>query len=257
MRATRHLAISAVVVALFTPQLPVGAISASSSVIITADRVVEEDLLAVAARRVVVEGTIRGDLTVVTQDLVVTGTVEGDINGLVLSMDVTGDVGGSIRAVGWEVDVGGTVGDDVLASARSVEITGDVGRDVLVAAVSARHSGFAGGEIRGELLWGLYVDGAVAEDIDVGVHRLTITDSASVGSAVSWRQGLISQNVDGWSTRTSISENAELGLVTEVQPIATDISFRAVRLLFHVLRREVGDLGGVARSIVQEGLDSA
>ena len=223
-------------VGLLIGPLPVGAISASSNVIITADRVIEEDLLAVAARRVIVEGTIRGDLTVVTQELIVTGVVEGDINGLAWSMVVTGEVGGSIRAVGWEVGVDGTVADDVLALARSLEIEGDIGRDVLVAALSARHSGTAGGEIRGELLWGLHVDGVVGEDIDVGVHRLTITDTASVGSAVSWRQGLIGQNVRGWSARTDISDQADLALVTEVSPVATDITYRAARLLFQVLR---------------------
>jgi hypothetical protein len=229
------LILPALLVGLLAP-LPVGAVSASSNVIITADRVIEEDLFAAAGHRVIVEGTIRGDLTVVTQELIVTGVVEGDINGLAWSIDVTGEVGGSVRAVGWEVDVGGTVGDDVLSLARSLEVTGGVGRDVLVAAISSRHSGTAGGEIRGELLWSMYVDGAVAEDIDVGVHRLTITERASVGSAVTWRQGLISQNVRGWSARTEISDQAELGLVAEVKPIAADITFRAVRLLFHVLR---------------------
>ncbi|MCP4223770.1 MAG: hypothetical protein GY773_10545, partial [Actinomycetia bacterium] len=147
-----------------------------------------------------------------------------------------GEGGGSVRAVGWEVDIGGSVGDDVLSFARSLEVDGTVGRDVLLAGLSARHSGSVGGELRGELLWGLHVDGAVAEDIDVGIHRLTITDAASVGSAVSWRQGLIGQNIRGWTTRTDISPEADLGLVAEVRPIPTDLSVRALRLLFQVLR---------------------
>lgn len=215
--------------------VPVGAVASSGTVVIPADRIVEEDLFAGAAR-VIVDGTIRGDLTVTTRELIVNGTVEGDVNGIAWTVRIAGDVAGSVRAVAWEVDVTGSVGDDVLTLARSVEVDGSVGRDLLLAAISARNSGAVGGEIRGDLLWGLYVDGSVAEDIDVGVHRLTITNTASVGSAVSWRQGLIGQNVRGWTARTDISPDADLGLVTEVRPIAADLSFRALRALFNVLR---------------------
>lgn len=231
-----HLFALPVLATLLLAPLPVGAVSASNNVIITEDRVIGEDLFAAAGRRVIVEGTIRGDLTVVTQELIVTGEVEGDINGFAWTVDVTGEVGGSVRVVGWDVDVGGVVADDVLTLARSLEVSGDVGRDVLVAAVSARHSGRAGGELRGELLWGLRVDGSVAEDVDVGVHRLRITETASVGAAVAWRQGMISQNIRGWSARVDVSPDADVGIVAEVQPRPTDITYRALRLLFHVLR---------------------
>lgn len=214
---------------------PVGAISVSGTVVVQEGRVIEEDLFA-AGSRVVIDGRVKGDLTVTTRNLVINGVVEGDVNGLAWSVEVSGEVGGSVRAVGWEVDVDGSVGDDVVSFARSLEVRGTVGRDVLLAGLSARHSGTVGGEVRGELLWSLYVDGAVAEDIDVGIHRLTITDTASVGSAVSWRQGLIGQNIRGWTARTDISANADLGLVAEVQPIATDLAVRALRLLFQILR---------------------
>ena len=214
---------------------PVGALSVSGTVVIQAGRVIDEDLFA-AGGRVIVEGRIKGDLTVVTRNLIINGVVEGDVNGLAWSADVPGEVGGSLRLAAWEIDVGGSVGDDVLSFARSLEVDGRVGRDVLLAGVSARNSGTIGGEIRGELLWGLYVDGSVAEDIDVGLHRLTITGSASVGSAVSWRQGLIGQNIRGWTTRTSISPDADVGLIAEVRPIPTDLSVRALRLLFQMLR---------------------
>ena len=40
----------------------------------------------------------------------------------------------------------------------------------------------------------------------------------------------------GWSARTTISDQADLGLVAEVRPISTDITFRAARLLVQVLR---------------------
>lgn len=209
--------------------------SASGTVIVQEGRVIEEDLFA-AGRRVIVNGRIEGDLIVTTNRLTINGVVEGDVGGLAWSIDVPGEVHGSVRAAAWDVTIGGTVGDDVVVFSRSLDVNGAVGRDVLVAGVSARHTGTVGGEIRGELLWGLRVDGAVAEDIDVGIHRLTITDSASVGSAVSWRQGLISQNIRGWSARTEISEAADLGLVTEVQPIPLDITVRALRLLFQMLR---------------------
>ena len=221
-------------VALAVP-VPVGAISVSGTVVVQSGRVIEEDLFA-AGSRVIVDGRIEGDLTVTTRNLIINGVVEGDVNGVAWSIDIQGEVGGSVRAAAWEIDVGGSVGDDVLSFARSLEVDGTVGRDVLLAGLSARKSGTVGGEVRGELLWGLYVDGRVAEDIDVGIHRLTITESASVGSAVSWRQGLIGQNIRGWTTRTDISPDADLGLVAEVQPLPTDLSVRALRLLLQALR---------------------
>lgn len=224
----------AFLMALVVP-LPVGAVSASGTVIVQEGRVIEEDLFA-AGSRVIVNGRIEGDLIVSTTHLTINGVVEGDVGGLAWSVDVPGEVLGSVRAVAWDVDVSGSVGDDVLVLARSLDVDGSIGRDMLVAGVSAHHSGTVEGEIRGELLWGLRVDGAVGEDVDVGIHRLTISDSASVGSAVSWRQGLISQNVRGWTARTDISEEADLGLVAEVEPIPLDISVRALRLLFQVLR---------------------
>lgn len=235
MKRFSLLAVPAIVATLLAP-IPVGAVSASNNIIIPEGRVIGEDLFAAAGRRVIVEGTIRGDLTVVTQELIVTGEVEGDINGFAWNVDVTGEIGGSVRVVGWDVDVGGAVADDVVTLARSLDVTGDIGRDVLVAAISARHSGRAAGELRGELLWGLRVDGFVGEDIDVGVHRLEITESASVGDAVAWRQGLISQNVRGWSSRVDVAAGADVGIVAEVQPRPTDLTYRALRLLFHVLR---------------------
>jgi len=221
-------------VALAVP-IPVGAISVSGTVVVQSGRIIEEDLFA-AGSRVIIDGRIEGDLTVATRNLVVNGVVEGDVNGVAWSVDIQGEVGGSVRAAAWDIDIGGSVGDDVLSFARSLEVDGTVGRDVLLAGLSARHSGTVGGELRGELLWGLYVDGRVAEDIDVGIHRLTITESASVGSAVSWRQGLIGQNFRGWTARTDISPEADLGLVVEVQPIPADLSVRALRLLLQVLR---------------------
>ena len=233
LMAGRLLGLGALVV-LVVP-FPVGAVATSGTVLIPAERVVEEDLFA-AGSRVIVEGTIKGDLTVTTRRLIISGVVEGDVNGLAWSVDISGEVGGTVRAAAWTVDVAGSVGDDLMAFARSVEVDGVVSRDLLVAAFSARHSGTVGRQIRGELLWGLYVDGAVAGDIDVGVHRLTITDTATVGQAVSYRRGLLPDNIRGWGARADISESADLGLVAEVRPTPTDISVRALRLLFQLLR---------------------
>lgn len=215
--------------------VPVGAVATSGTVLIPPDRVVEEDLFA-AGSRVIVEGTIKGDLTVVTRRLIIRGVIEGDVNGLAWSVDISGEIGGTVRAAAWTVDVSGSVGDDLMAFSRSVENEGEVGRDFLVAAFSARNGGTVGRQIRGELVWGLHVDGTVGTDIDVGVHRLTITDSATVAQSVSYRRGILANNIRGWGARADISDSADLGLVAEVRPTPTDISVRALRLLFQLLR---------------------
>lgn len=215
--------------------LPVGAVSAARTVIVQEDRVVEEDLFA-AGSRIIIEGTIRGDLTVSAINVLITGVVEGDVNGAAWRIRIDGEVQGSVRAAAWEVDVNGTVADDVLALSRLVEVNGSVGRDLLVAGVSARNSGSVGREIRGEFLWGLVVDGDVGTDVDVGVHRLRITDRASVGQSVIYREGLIAQNIRGWGSTADISPEADVGLVAMVQPLPTDIATRALLVLFQVLR---------------------
>ncbi len=46
----------------------------------------------------------------------------------------------------------------------------------------------------------------------------------------------MADNIRGWGARADISDSADLGLVAEVRPTPTDISVRALRLLFQLLR---------------------
>lgn len=216
-------------------QLPVASVATAGTVIVQQDRVIDEDLYA-AGTRVIIEGTIRGDLIVLARQVDVRGTVEGDVLGVAFDIDIDGEVGGSVRATAWDVTVTGRVGDDLLAFARHVELDGSVGRDFLMAGVSADVDGTVGRELRGEFLWGLTIEGAIERNVDVGVHRLRVTDTARVEQALTYRQGWIGQNVRGWAGRFVVDEGADVGIVAEVQPLPTELSVRAFRTLLQVLR---------------------
>lgn len=216
---------------------PIASVATAGTVIVQADRVIDEDLYA-AGTSVIIEGTIRGDLIVLARQVDVRGVVEGDLLGVAfdIDIDVEGRVGGSVRAVAWDVTIKGQVGDDLLAVSRHVELDGGVGRDFLMVGVSADMDGVVGRELRGEFLWGLTIEGIVERNVDVGVHRLRVTDTARVDQAITYRQGLIGQNVRGWAGRFTVDEGADVGIVAEVQPLPTELSVRAFRTLLQALR---------------------
>jgi cytoskeletal protein CcmA (bactofilin family) len=154
--------------------------------IITADEVKDEDLY-IAASRAKVEGTVNGDLAIITEDLEISGTVTGDV--LVVSsgeVSVSGTVEGSLRGAARDMAVSGMVGGDIAVAAFTTRISGDVGRDTLVFAGSFRFEGDVGRDIKGRFVSGT-VDGTVGHDIDIAVGQLDLGRSTEVRGDLVYR----------------------------------------------------------------------
>lgn len=129
-------------------------------VVIGPDEVVSDDLY-VAAREVIIHGTVQGDVYAAAQQVTVggNGRVVGDLVVAAQIVDVQGAVEDDIRATGYVVRVAAPqVGDDVVAAAFSVE----VGQESTV---------------KGSLVAGAYqvlIAGDVAEDVLVGANGITV-----------------------------------------------------------------------------------
>jgi cytoskeletal protein CcmA (bactofilin family) len=134
-----------------------------------------------------VDGTIDGDLIIVTGGLSIGGTVTGDV--IVAThgeVTISGLVAGSVRGFARSVAISGTVGDDVAVVAASVDFSGTAGRDVLVLAGSLADTGSVGRDLRGRFVSG-NLDGAVGRDVDVTVARITVGPDAVIGGDLLYR----------------------------------------------------------------------
>lgn len=226
------------VVAMALPALPLGTLAVAGTVIIQEGRVVQEDFYAVA-NRVIVEGTIDGDLFVSTTRLIVgeTGVITGDVLGLAWDARIDGEIGGSVRLGGWRARTGGTIGDDAALLGRSLTVGGEVGRDVLAAGWSLRVDGSVGRDVLAEMLWGFTLGGRVERSVEVGAHRVKLEDDASVGRNFAYRSGFVDQNIRGWNATASISPSAEVGgQVIERTAQPADIQTRAWILFLQLMR---------------------
>lgn len=184
-RAVRTaLALAALPIAfgLFAPPAPSPTIAAADVVLVREGDVVREDLY-VAGGRVIIEGTVMGDVMILAGELRLTGTVEGDVSGAVRSALVGGEVGGSVRLLAGEIRTDGRISDDLAAGAASVDVAGEVGRDVLVAGGEVLLRGEVGRDVRG-WLGGLDLDGPVGRNVEVAVQRMTVGSGARVGRDV-------------------------------------------------------------------------
>lgn len=211
--------------ALMSLALPAMAAETSNAefVIIPEGDVFPEDLYA-GAIRVVVNGTLNGDLVAfAAEEVVITGVVTGSVTAIAPSVRVEGEVEGSLRVSGNRLDVDGSVAGDVVAAVVSAELgpDSDVGRDVLVWGWDVAALGSVGGDIQGTQR-NLALAGSVAGDVDVSVNRLTVADGLNVGGDLGYRSLNEAEGLDQVSTD---------GTIVAKQPLPPNIRVRALTLL--------------------------
>lgn len=202
---------------------PAAETSNSEFVIIPEGDVFPEDLYA-GAIRVVIEGTLDGDLIAfAAEELVINGTVTGSVTAVTPSVTVNGVVGESLRVTANSLDVTGDVDGDVVAAVFDADLspTSTVGGDALLWAWTAQALGTIGGDLSGSQRF-LDVAGDVGGDLDVSVSRLDVVDELSVSGDLGYRsaneaEGLDQANVDG--------------AVVSKTPLPPNIRIRALGLL--------------------------
>jgi hypothetical protein len=197
--------------------------AASEVVVIPAGDTVPDDLYAVG-NRVVVEGTINGDLVAfAAEEIVVRGEVTGSVTAIAPRVLVEGEAAGSVRFSSRTVTVSGSVGEDLVGAAIDVELGPDstVEGDVLIWAFRLTASGDIGNNLEGSQRT-LELEGSVQGDVDVSVGRLSVTGPLEVGGDLGYRS----------DTEATGLDQAEVGgVVAHKTPLPPNIRIRALGIL--------------------------
>lgn len=197
--------------------------SNSEFVIIREDDVFPEDLYA-GAVRVVVDGTLDGDLLAfAAEEVVINGTVHGSVTAVTPSVTVNGEVGGSLRVTGNRLTVTGEIGGDVVAAVVNAELapTSTVGGDVIVWAWDARALGTIGADLTGTQRH-LELAGDIEGNVDVSVARLEVVDPLTVTGDLGYRSNAAAEGLD----QATVD-----GAIVDKTPLPPNLRIRALGLL--------------------------
>ena len=201
--------------------------SNSEFVIIQEDDVFPEDLYA-GAIRIIIEGTLDGDLTAfAAEEIVINGTVTGSVTALTPSLIVNGEVGGSLRMSGNRLTIEGQVDGDVVAAVVTADLTASsrVGGDVLVWAWGASALGSIGMDLTGTQR-SLELAGVIGGDVDVSVGQLTVVDDLTVHGDLGYRSDAQGEGLD----------LADVGgTIVDKETLPANLRVRAIGLLGRIL----------------------
>ncbi len=135
-----------------------------------------------AGERVVVGGTIKGDLFCAGNDIVVNGTVEGDVLCAGTNLTIGGTVHGDVRAAGNVVTLKAQVGGSASLAGNTVTIDKGaiVQRDITGGASTLNLDG----TVKRDMLLGTGVmnfGGTVGRDVHASISSLSVRNEAKVG----------------------------------------------------------------------------
>lgn len=197
--------------------------SNSEFVIIQEGDVFPDDLYA-GAIRVVVNGTLDGDLIAfAAEEVVIVGEVTGSVTAAAPTVRVDGRVDGSLRVTANRVVVEGSVGEDVVAVGRVGHLLpgSDVGGEVIFWGWSLISEGRVGEDLTGTQRK-LQLSGDVQGDVGVSVTSLEVVGPLVVGGDLSYRS---SDDAEGL-------EQAEVGgAVVHQTPLPPNLRVRALGVL--------------------------
>lgn len=197
--------------------------SNSEFVIIREDDVFPDDLYA-GAIRVVVEGTLEGDLVAfAAEEVVINGTVTGSVFAVTPHFTLNGDVGGALRVAGNRLDVAGGVDGDVVAAVANARLApeSEVGGEVLLWAWNGDVLGTIGADLTGTQR-NLELAGEVGGDVEVSVSRLEVVDDLVVDGDLGYRSESDAVGLD----RATVA-----GAVVLESPLPPNLRVRALGLL--------------------------
>jgi cytoskeletal protein CcmA (bactofilin family) len=148
-----------------------------------------DDTLVVAAERVVIEGTVTGDVIAAGRSIDVSGTVGGNLLTFGESVRVRGKVGASAVAAASDVTFDGAAIDgDLWAAAESVAIDPDarVGRNATVAGETATVEGAIAGDLYA-FAETVELRGSLGRDLEAFAGRVRLLGDARVGGNLRFR----------------------------------------------------------------------
>ena len=201
--------------------------AASELVIIPEGDTVTEDLYAAGAR-VVVEGTIEGDLVAfAAEEVVISGQVMGSVLAVAPTVTIEGEVAGSVRFTANRLEVSASIGGDLVGAALRVELSPEstVDGDAVVWAFRLSAAGSIGTDLEGTQRT-LELAGSVGGDVDVSVNRLFVTGPLEVAGDFGYRSPSEAEGLDQATVE---------GVVAHKTPLPPNIRIRALGLLTRFL----------------------
>jgi hypothetical protein len=200
--------------------------AAAATVLVREGDVVDEDLYA-GGNRVLIEGTVQGDLVVAAfQALEISGTVVGDVVGYSPRVVVTGSIGGSLRVAADVVRVEGDVGVDLFTGARSTVATGTVGRDIQAWTFFLDVRAAVGRDILGRAFDRARIGGTIGRDVEITVRDLEVLPGTRIEGSLGYRS----------DREADVAADVEVGRVlTRRDPVTPNVRVQAIFTLTLVL----------------------
>ena len=152
----------------------------SDSIVIASGDVIDDDLY-LAANRVVINGTVNGDVLCVGDEIEVNGKINGSIMAIGSTINIDGQVTHAVRVAGDTIHIRGSIGGDLVVAGDEVDLTSaaEIGRDLVFAASTIDVNTLVGSSIQGVGGKVNLSDGVIG-DVELGVDRLTIANTANI-----------------------------------------------------------------------------
>lgn len=181
---------------------------ASSDFVIVREGITVNDDLYAAALTVRIDGQVDGDLIAVAAErVVINGTVTGSLTVFAPIVEVNGEVGGAVRATANRVSVNGRISGDLVVTAFLVELSTDsvVAGEMVVWGNRMSSLGTVEGGLFGTMRR-LDLAGNFGNSVVVNVGRLAVVDSLIIDGGLAYRsdrdaEGLGMAEVTGTITR--------------------------------------------------------
>ena len=178
-----------------------------------------------AGNKVVVDGTIKGDLYCAGETVTITGTVEGDVICAGANLTVNGTVHGDVRVAGADVKLGGDVQGSVTAAGSTVTTSDSftLARDFTAGGETVDLSGLFGRDVHVGTTY-LTLAGNISRDFSAETENFTVGQNAKVAGSVWYK-----------SPKEVVDNNAFAGKVHHEPKTADESSFDISGLLVGLL----------------------
>ncbi|MBN1668922.1 MAG: polymer-forming cytoskeletal protein [Anaerolineales bacterium] len=156
---------------------PAKAFEDNTDGIIPAGTIIDDDLM-ISAFKIVIDGTVNGNVFASGSDVTVNGTINGNLLLNASRATINGEINGSIAATGWEVYLNGPVQGSVYFSGASLVVnpTAHINRNLIVTGFSIEVQ--PGAVIEKEMMGNSYqtiVAGTIGQDVSLDCGAVEIS----------------------------------------------------------------------------------
>lgn len=150
------------------------------TIIIASGEVIDDDLYLIG-NRVIINGTVNGNVLCIGNHITIAGRVDGTITAIGNTVEIEGDVTQSVQTAANNVIVSGQIGGDMVTAGNDIDLTDQatIDRDFVFAGNSVDVNALINDGIQG-VGNTIVLSNIIGSDVEVGVHRLTITSTAVI-----------------------------------------------------------------------------